>query len=331
MIPYTTVAAIAEGDLHCTVVAMNVLVIGYVGRLYALTVKQGDHERKLCIKFTETSDEADYDDLPVDERIYAARPSNFQGAYTVLTNAGLPVPTLYSSGAVLVDGIQWAYQVMDLLDGVDVRNTLSFGEPPAADELHALTGSLLAQMHSINRTYDGWVAQPQPYRLPWRDAIFASLRNQLWQANTHSTAIRQNQTAITAFIDQHTTTWIDPTEFVFSHVDGLQAMAAYDAGQWRFTGFVDLEDHCFVDQRFALAGHELIMTVGKRALPPTFWAAYGAIKSVPATYQQTRPLFQLYYLLSWLTVFYHAAQRDPAAMHTTIATHETLIYQIINL
>ena len=81
MISQTTVAAIVERDLHGTLVARKDLVTGYVGRLYAITVKQGDSERQLCIKFTETTNEAAYDDLSVDERIYAARPSNFHGAY----------------------------------------------------------------------------------------------------------------------------------------------------------------------------------------------------------------------------------------------------------
>jgi hypothetical protein len=331
MIPQATVVAIIEGDFQGTLIAMQELVVGYVSRLYALTVRQGKREGQLCIKFTETTSDADYDALSVDKRIYAARHSNFHGAYHVLTKANLPVPTVYSSRSVMIGKTRWSYQVMALLAGIDVRNTLAFGEPPAANELHALTGAMLARMHAITRPYDGWVDQMQPYQLPWRDAFFQSLHNQLSAASQVSTAIRQQQAAICAFIDQQATTWVAPTEFVLSHVDGLQAMAAYQDGQWHFTGFVDLEDHCFVDQRFVLAGHELIMRVGRRELPSAFWDAYQAIKAVPASYHATRPLFQLYYLLSWLTVFYQAVQRDPGSMHATIATHEQLIYQIIHL
>lgn len=329
MVTQEIIATIVEKDLNATLVESVTIAKGYVGDVYAVTVARDEQHLQFCLKFTETEDEPDYDDLPVDDRIYAARPSNFQAVYELLQEANLPIPTCLSTGTIVQSETQLAYQVMSLLDGVDVRNTLAFGNPPAAEQLHKLTGTLFGKLHTYTRAYDGWVAQFKPYSLSWDDAYFQSLRSQLTIACQHSSVIQGIRAEIDTFIDNHATTWTTPNEFVFSHIDGLQALAIYADDQWQITGLVDIEDHCFADQRFVLAGHDLILRVGGRELPSAFWQAYQAVKPVPDDYARIRPLFQLYYLLAWLPGFYRAAQTDPTEMHTVIETHEQLIIRDI--
>ncbi len=98
--------------------------------------------------------------------------------------------------------------------------------------------------------------------------------------------------------------WSDPVEFVLSHVDGFQGMAKYNDNVWMFTGFIDIEDYHFTDQRFALAGYELAVEFEGQVVPPTFWSGYQRYRAIDPTYPRLKSLFQLYYLFAWLPLCY---------------------------
>jgi fructosamine-3-kinase len=101
-------------------------------------------------------------------------------------------------------------------------------------------------------------------------------------------------------LNHYAATWIDPSRFVLSHGDGLQGMLVQVANGWALSGVIDIEDHRFTDQRFALAVHELEMSLGQALLNDSFWAAYLRHTTLDINYSQFRPLFQLYVLLDWL-------------------------------
>jgi hypothetical protein len=69
---------------------------------------------------------------------------------------------------------------------------------------------------------------------------------------------------------------------------------------WQMTGVFDIEDYYFSDQRFVFSVLELEFEMDGVMLLPNFWAAYETEKTIDPTYQQVRPLFQLYVLLDWI-------------------------------
>jgi hypothetical protein len=101
-------------------------------------------------------------------------------------------------------------------------------------------------------------------------------------------------------------------------------MAKYAGGCWTFTGIVDIEDHYFVDQRFALAGYELFLHYGGRTVPAAFWAGYRQFKPVAVAYTSLRELFFLYYLLSWLPGCLAATRTGRGSRRSRAAPSNTL-------
>jgi hypothetical protein len=97
---------------------------------------------------------------------------------------------------------------------------------------------------------------------------------------------------------QYAAAWVDPVHFVLSHGDGLQGMLVRGGNGWGLAGVIDIEDHLFTDQRFALSVYE--MGLGDAPVSDIFWVAYRQQASLDETYWQFRPLFQLYALLDWL-------------------------------
>ena len=98
-------------------------------------------------------------------------------------------------------------------------------------------------------------------------------------------------------------TWIEPDSFVLSHLDGFQGIASKQGEDWSMDSIIDIEDHQFTDQRFVLCGHELAMEAEGTKLPDSFWEGYQSTKEINSTFEQSKPLFKLYYLSVWLCVF----------------------------
>jgi fructosamine-3-kinase len=119
----------------------------------------------------------------------------------------------------------------------------------------------------------------------------------LERACLHTEIFQQRQELVQTF-NCYAAAWIDPPRFVFSHGDGLQGMWSPTAAGWTLSGVIDIEDHRFTDQRFALAVYEVSME--RAPLHASFWAAYQQQTRLDPTYPQFRPLFQLYVLLDWL-------------------------------
>jgi hypothetical protein len=193
-------------------------------------------------------------------------------------------------------------------------------------QLQQLIGATLGRLHLIVRGYDGWVDQAAPYPIDWKAAFFQSLDHKLRAAQQLNSYLTQHTAPIERFIARHERIWSTPTEFVFSEFTGFQGMATCLDDRWRLTGIIDIEDHRFVDQRYVLAGHELFMTFGGGVLPPAFWDGYTEHKSVDPSYEATKAIFKLYYVLAWLPVCYSAAWRgDPSQRAGVIRYFEHFI------
>lgn len=70
-----------------------------------------------------------------------------------------------------------------------------------------------------------------------------------------------------------------------------------------------------MDPRLPLAGYELEYESLERRLqvPPDFWAGYRRHKEVDPTYEATREVFRLFYLLAWTRAFYSTHWRGGGA------------------
>lgn len=305
-----TLEALARKQLNGTLLTADSIQGGHSGFVYRADVASEEGERTVCIKLTPWFEEPAYDTLPVGERVYGTRLSNFDAAHQTIRAVGIAVPTLYASGTVgheklttdnVVDGNPlYFYQIMDLLDGIEVRTFLSTGTHDEMDALHRLVGETMGRLHQITRAYDGWAAQPEPYLTEWHTGFFDSYRLVIERACEVNEVMQANQARLVAFLRTHQANWTPPNEFVFSHVDGFQGMVHYSEGKWQLSGIIDIEDHSFTDARFVLAGHELALSFEPRDAPDAFWAGYRQFKSVPASYRELRNFFQLYYLLDWL-------------------------------
>lgn len=186
---------------------------------------------------------------------------------------------------------------MERLPGKDVQAIRKYLSGMAQAHLDAIVGQYLGAIHCITRAYDGWADLPTPHSLRWRDAFFTALHTILERSCIHP-GINQRRQQLVQTFNRYAAAWIDPSRFVLSHGDGLQAMLVPTATSWSLTGVIDIEDHYFTDQRFALAVYEVGM--GHTPLGDSFWVAYQQHTILDSTYPQFRPLFQLYVLLDWL-------------------------------
>jgi fructosamine-3-kinase len=317
-------AQIVEQELGGTLLDAKDITTGYAGYVYVVRTTIEEKLRTVCCKLTPLETEATARMAPVDIRVYGGRWEDLEGAYRTLSQAGIRVPELYAYGFTETDE-PLAYQVMELLEGISIRGFLAYEGHERMEQLHKLAGEVLGRLHQITRTYDGPSVQSSPYALDWKSAFYASLQNVLRQASDRNEVVRGNAGRIERFISHMGSLWTSPDEFVFSHVDGLQAMAKEESGRWSFTGIVDIEDHHYVDPRFALAGYELSLHYEGREVPKTFWEGYGRFKPTPASYAPLRDLFYLYYLLSWLPGCYGDWKWKPEDQAGTIHHFEDLI------
>jgi aminoglycoside phosphotransferase (APT) family kinase protein len=236
------------------------------------------------------------DDQEVTNRVYGSRAASFRAAYALLQQHAIPLPQLYTALAPQPELPFYCY-IMERLPGDDVQTTRARLSGASLARLDAIVGRHLGANHSITRSYDVWPDLATPHPLRWRDAFFTALHTILDRACVHA-AISQRRRQIAQTFDEYAAAWVDPSRFVLSHGDGLQGMLVSQGTDWILTGVIDIEDHCFTDQRFALAVYEVSM--GHAPLRDSFWQAYQQRIILDSTYTQFRPLFQLYVLLDWL-------------------------------
>jgi hypothetical protein len=297
---------------------------GYAGYVYVVRAAVEGRPRTVCVKLTPLETPGNAWLTPVDVRVGGSIIDNLAGAYVLLSSAGMRLPELYASGRLERDE-PLAFQVMELLEGISIREFVAYQEHEGMEPLHELAGETLGRLHSVVRAYDGLCDQPAPDPLGWKAAFYASLQNVLSRASDRNAVIQRNAVSIERFVSRQEALWTDPAEFVLSHIDGLQGMARYADHGWKLTGLVDIEDHRFVDPRSALAGYELSLHDEGRTVPSAFWRGYKRFKPVPASYPALRNLFFLYDLLGWLAGCYENWRGPPEGRAPTLRHLQTLI------
>jgi Phosphotransferase enzyme family len=270
---------------------------GQVGRVFRADTTTASY----LVKFVNGWAEPDFEDEPVDHRVYGARFDNLRPAYDLLREAGLPTPPLHGCGENLEQGV--FYAVFDYLDGdPDDFSTAWF----------SAVGASLRELHVITRPYQGWIGMRAPLPEAWPSAFQRALAINLAKAKPvlpPSLAIAVDRRVREAPpID-------DPHEFVLSHTDGFQALLKQRGERWEVLGHIDVEDFQFTDRRFVLTGFELAHRLGGRLVPEAFWRAYGWR---PA---QRHVQFELLYLLVWARVL----QSNPESFAACIEELERVV------
>ncbi len=279
---------------------------GHSGFVYRVETSLG---QTLVVKLTPAQEEMVIGEELVDYRVHATRLTNFPAAFKLFKERNLQTFTLFDYGVPSKE-IPFYYQVMSCLEGCSIREFLTHGDLSKNHNLEKIAGTALAKLHQVTRSFDGWVSQDHPYKLAWSQAFCISLESRLAKAVlTDIDFINKNISQINNFISLKLATWSDPEEFVFSQLDGLQAMAKMDKESWQFSGYIDIEDHKFSDQRFVLAGFEYALELEGRALTDDFWQAYQDIKSLDGSYFKLKGLFQLYFALAYFPILF---ERDPS-------------------
>jgi fructosamine-3-kinase len=270
--------------LNLSIAETETLTGGQVGRVFRVRTAAKDY----VIKFVETYKELPFNEELVDDRVYGSRWSNLVPTYELLMIKNIPTPTLYASGTLTEN--QLNYAIFDFLSG---------DTPDYSPAWFSCLGNEMAFLHAVTRPYQGWVSMNEPYRESWEDAFRKSLQSQMIGAKEfiHSDAY----TAILNYIDRTLLKFESPDNFVLSHTDGIQAVFEKVEG-WRMKGVIDVEDYQFTDQRFALAGVELINALEGHLLLESFWQSYAKITPVEESYEDVKVLFQIYYLLVWIRV-----------------------------
>ena len=238
------------------------------------------------------------DDEDVTNRVYGSRAASFPAAYTLLQQAAIPLPQLYTALEPQPE-LPFHFYVMERLPGNDVQDLCARLSGLSRAHLDALVGQHLGAIHNVTRSFDGWADWTSPSSLNWRDAFFAALDTVLERACVHAEIFQHHQQLVQTF-DYYAAIWVDPSRFVLSHGDGFQGMFVQTVNGWELSGVIDIEDYRFTDQRFALAVYEVEMKIGQVLLHDSFWTTYLKQTTLDATYSQLRPLFQLYVLLDWL-------------------------------
>ena len=251
------------------------------------------------MKFVENKPEPSFEQEEMDNRVYGARWSNLKPSYDLLKQHSLPVPELET---IKSDG-KYNYSVTEFLKGDSLKDLMLKDSTQDIAQLHSMIGDQLGKMHAVTRDYFGWVDMRKPYDKNWKDSFFESCQSHLQQASANHKFIKDREAKIQIFLEQRKNEWTDPKQFVFSHTDGVQGIATMENNQWQLNGFIDLEDNMFTDQRFVLAGHEMILEWSGKSILSEFWEQYQNHIAIDETFQQTKSLFKLYYLISWTWAF----------------------------
>ena len=274
---------------------------GYSGNVYVVEALIEGISQKLVVKLTPIEEEPTLESEPVSRRVYSTKISNFNSAYGLLKENGFPVAKVYAQGNSTK--VNYHYQIVSYLEGISIREALEDKNTPASSMLHQVTGEMFGLLHKkIARSYDGWANQEEPYPLPWKSAVEQAINHQLEICLKLNSVLRE--LPIKTFIDDKLSLWADPVDFVLSDIDGFQGMARYENNKWAITGLIDIEDYKFCDPRMVLAGYEVALYYEGLKVPSEFWRSYTKHKQLDDNYNNLKPLFELYYLLSWLQIPY---------------------------
>ncbi len=314
---------IISTELRGDVLKLKNITDGNVGHVYKVKVFTEGKEGVFVIKLIDNKRYKDKEET-ADERIYGVDARNFKAAYDLIKSQLLTVPKLYCFDSP-TEEIPYGYQVTSFLEGVSIRTFLEHGNREETDKLHNLTARKFAEIHQITRPYYGWVNQSAPYPEDWGVTFFEALRTHLTQLCKTDPIIKESESEIGDFIECGEEMWTGPEEFVLSNKDGFQGMAKSKNGRWKFTGFIDFEDHKFLDQRFVLAGYELPLDYAGRGTPESFWKNYKRIKKIDTSYESLRTLFKLYFPLRWLRGIYDHFEGQEEEKQRAVKRHRELI------
>jgi fructosamine-3-kinase len=286
---------IIESKLAVSPTSVETLGMGIGGAVMKIETEKGifvlkmiRNEPPVAIGNEETSD-----------RVYSGRWTEFESAYTTMQQAKLPLPAIHATDYT-IDNSHY-YILMDYIDGESAREYMS--KLPNDDSLHETIGSMFGKMHTVTRPYQGWTSMKDPYKDDWGTAFFSALNNQINEIKSRGHLSKKDTDRLYAVANTYQSEWIEPAEFVLSHLDGFQGIVAGGNGDWLVGGIIDIEDHQYTDQRFVLCGHELAMEAEGQKLPGSFWDGYSSQKTIDPTHRHFAPLFKLYYLSVWLCVF----------------------------
>jgi hypothetical protein len=297
MDPNEIISEVISSKLDGTVIGVDNIVSGACSKVYSVKAEVEGQPRHFAFKITDCTEECRYEDETPDGMVYGVRLSNFEPAHSLLARHHIKVPALFLAGENM--RYNASYFIMEYLPGNSVRRYLKDHEDTELANLHELAGEIMGKMHNITREYYGWVGMKKPYSLDWKNAFFASLKNRLKTACELNGEIKALCPAIEKFIDEKSKVIDNPDVFVFSHPDGMQAMAEKTQEGWNFKGIIDIEDHQFTDRRFVLSGHEVAMEMKGKKVPDSFWNGYKR-NFENEEVAKTDPVFKMFYLLTWL-------------------------------
>jgi tRNA A-37 threonylcarbamoyl transferase component Bud32 len=293
--PEQYAAIICKQELGVSPISINPIGMSIGGSVLKVETEKGAFVVKLIANETPEA----VQDEDVSDRVYGGRWTEFEPALTAMKNASLPLPTIHATGYTNDDSQYFI--LMDYVAGESVREYMS--EVDTDDTLHHVIGETFGKLHGITRDYQGWVSMETSYDTPWGEAYFLAFHNQLDEIERHSYLPTHTVTNLRTFVATQKESWVEPTTFVLSHLDGFQGIASKQDAEWSVGGIIDIEDHQFTDQRFVLCGHELAMETEGKILPDSFWSGYRSTKEIDPTFNQHKSLFKLYYLSVWLCVF----------------------------
>lgn len=308
-----TIKDIIEQELGGKVTNLKNLSLGWSGSSVYLATTEGGRVSTAIFKTGSYETEPSFTDESDDNRVYGGRFSNLEPAYKLMVKQGISVPRLFSVGTKEA----LPYAIFEYLDG----------DTNIPEEV---VGEEMGKLHAIERGYQGWVGMEKPYEKSWKDALFSVVQDRAEKCVSSSSRIKTLKSAIDSFVAKKKTEWKDPSRFVLSHTDGFQGMGKKTDSGYEFLGVIDLEDHEFTDPRFVLAGYELLSELwGKKKVSDNFWKEYELHAKIEESHEDFKSLFQLFYLLTWLPMYYDRIEEE--GMKDLIKDSESFIDKLVNL
>ncbi len=272
---------------------------GHTGFVYAVDVRLNSKIYKYIVKLSKIIGAPSLKIERTEQRVYGGRSESFEKVYNLLITNNIPTFKLISY-RFPTKAIPYVYQILTRLEGFSIREHLALNNYEDKKKLLKLSGMEFGKLHLITRGYDGWVGQKKPYKMDWKSAFYGALDIRLNHLLSHHYLSPQQNKKLLFFINKKKRKWINPKEYVLSHVDGLQGMAQHKNKKWVFEGHIDLEDYRFTDQRFVLAGLEIGANYSTGNASIDFWEGYLKFKQVDSSFDNLKDLFKLYYFMSWI-------------------------------
>ncbi len=247
---------------------------GVVGRVYRIS---NVDTSSIILKLNKEENQKEKND---DEVVYGSSPDSFNESYEILKNKNIPVPEVFVFG--VTNDKKFSYIIMqDLLGDLDDYSEKWFRE----------IGHWFGKIHAIEK----------PYQNSWTELFKKSLLSRF--DNLKGLLEQDVSEKVETYIHTHINELKPADKFCFSHLDGFQGILKNQDGLWKLLGVIDIEDHQYTDQRFVLAGFELNNNMKRNIIPQIFWDEYKKQKRIDVTFETTKNIFKVYYLLVWSYVF----------------------------